>query len=229
MKMWLQKMSNMKKIIKIAKKVLVILLAIVFLAISVVLGLNFYVKNQGSKSIITLEQAIQMDDVDCVLILGCQVKSNGVPSDMLRDRLNKGIEIYKNSVGSTKLLMSGDHGTKWYNEVGTMEQYALDTGVPADDIFTDHAGFSTYESVYRAKEIFCAEKIIIVTQEYHLYRALYIAEQLGVEAYGVTTDPITYAGQYVRDLREVLARCKDFVTTVYKPEPTYLGEKIPIN
>ena len=87
--------------------------------------------------------------------------------------------------------------------------YYIENGVPSENVFMDHAGFSTYETVYRAKEIFEADKVIIVTQEYLLYRALYIAEQLGVDAYGVSSDLNTYAGQSMRDFREVLARCKD--------------------
>jgi len=93
----------------------------------------------------------------------------------------------------------------------------------------DHAGFSTYETVYRAKEVFGAERIIIVTQEYHMYRALYIAQALGLEAYGVASDYREYAGQEMRDIREVLARVKDFGMVIFKPEPTYLGEAIPVS
>ena len=110
-----------------------------------------------------------------------------------------------------------------------MKAYAVAHGVPSEDVFMDHAGFSTYETVYRAKEIFGAKRVIIVTQEYHLYRALYIAERFGIEAYGVASDYHTYGGQTQRDLREVLARCKDFFASIFKPEPTYLGEKIPID
>jgi vancomycin permeability regulator SanA len=124
--------------------------------------------------------------------------------------------------------MSGDHGQKNYDEVNTMKQYAVDAGIPASDIFMDHAGFSTYESVYRAKEIFGAEKIIIVTQRYHLYRALHIANAFGLEAYGVSADLRSYRGQTYRDIREILARNKDFITAIFKPKPTYLGETIPI-
>ena len=105
----------------------------------------------------------------------------------------------------------------------------IENGVPSENVFMDHAGFSTYETVYRAKEIFEADKVIIVTQEYHLYRALYIAEQLGVDAYGVSSDLNTYAGQSMRDAREVLARCKDWLMCIFKPEPTYLGEAIPVS
>ena len=93
----------------------------------------------------------------------------------------------------------------------------------------DHAGFSTYESIYRAKEIFGAERIVVITQEYHLYRALYIADALGLEAYGVASDQRTYSGQTMRDVREILARNKDFLTSLFKPKPTYLGETISLD
>ena len=112
---------------------------------------------------------------------------------MLHDRLMRGVELY--DVGAApKLLMSGDHGHEEYDEVAAMKQFAIDAGIPSEDVFMDHAGFSTYESIYRAKEIYQADKILIVTQEYHLYRALYIADQLGVEAYGVSSDYHTYVG-----------------------------------
>jgi vancomycin permeability regulator SanA len=93
----------------------------------------------------------------------------------------------------------------------------------------DHAGISTYDSIYRAKEIFQAEKLIIVTQEYHLYRALYISDSLGVEAYGVSAAPTIYAGQKLREAREIIARTKDFVKCIIKPPATILGEVIPVS
>ena len=130
---------------------------------------------------------------------------------------------------SEKLLMSGDHGRVEYDEVNAMKQYAVDRNVSSEDVFMDHAGFSTYETVYRAKEIFGCESVIIVTQEYHLYRALYIAERLGLEAYGVATDGYDYPGQTLREMREILARNKDFLTGIIKPKPTYLGEVISID
>ena len=129
---------------------------------------------------------------------------------------------------SAKLLMSGDHGESDYDEVATMKAFAVNAGIASEDIFMDHAGFSTYESMYRAKEIFQVRKVIIVTQAYHLHRAIYIAQKLGLEAYGVAADYRSYSGQSSREVREVLARTKDFVTCLFKPEPTYLGETIPI-
>ena len=205
-----------------------ILAGLIVLGVGAVFGVNAYVKSVGKEKILTSQQAAELAGVDCIVVLGCQVKDNGQPSDMLKDRLTRGIELYELGA-APKLIMSGDHGRKEYDEVGTMKQYAVNAGVPSDDVFMDHAGFSTYETVYRAKEIFGADKVIIVTQEYHLYRALYIAEKLGVAAYGVSSDYHTYFGQFMRECREILARCKDFVTTIIKLEPTYLGETIPVS
>ena len=208
--------------------ILIILICLAIIGVATIIGVNGYVKKIGGNNIITPEEAAELNDVDCIVVLGCQVKDNGKPSDMLADRLKRGIELYEQG-SAPKIIMSGDHGRTEYDEVNTMKQVAIDSGVPSSDIFMDHAGFSTYESLYRAKEIFEADKLIIVTQEYHLYRAVYIAEQLGIEAYGVNSDYHTYWGQSNREVREILARCKDFVNTIFKPEPTYLGETIPVS
>ncbi len=213
---------------KVMKSILIVLLCLIVVGTAAVFGVNAHVKGSAKDRIITTEEAAKLTDVDCILVLGCQVKDNGTPSDMLKDRLTRGIELYE-AGAAPRMLMSGDHGREEYDEVGTMKQWAIDSGIPSENIFMDHAGFSTYESMYRAKEIFEADKIIIVTQEYHLYRALYIADKLGIEAYGVSSDYHTYAGQSGRELREILARCKDFATTIFKPEPTYLGEAIPVS
>lgn len=206
----------------------IIISSLIVIGIISAIGVNAYVKYTGGKNIITPKEATKLSDVDCILILGCQVRSNGNPSDMLSDRLKRGIDLYKQGC-APKIIMSGDHGTKDYDEVNTMKEVAIDEGVPSSDIFMDHAGFSTYESLYRAKEIFEVDKLIIVTQKYHLYRALYIADKLGIKAYGVDADYNTYWGQQNREIRELLARCKDFLKTIYKPEPTFLGEPIPIS
>ena len=207
--------------------ILLVILGVFFLGVCFVIGLNAYVKHSTEERILSVEEAARLENMDCILVLGCGVEEDGTPSDMLRDRLDRSIEVYQLGA-APKLLMSGDHGRVEYNEVGTMKQYAIGEGILSQDIFMDHAGFSTYESLYRAKEIFCADRIIIVTQKYHLYRALYIAEQLGIEAYGVASDQHTYGGQMMRDIREVAARCKDFATTMMCPRPTYLGERISI-
>ena len=212
---------------KTLRGLLSIFLCLCILGITALTVINSIVKLSTGDQIISSEEAAKLEDIDCILVLGCFVKDDGRPSDMLFDRLTRGVELY--DLGAApKLLMSGDHGREEYDEVAAMKQFAIDEGIPSEDVFMDHAGFSTYESVYRAKEIFQADKILIVTQEYHLYRALYIANQLGVEAYGVSSDYHTYVGQFMRDFREMLARVKDCATCIFKPEPTYLGDAIPI-
>lgn len=211
-----------------AKVLILFLVCAALIGVIFVFSINAYVKNTASDRILSSQEAANLSDVDCILVLGCQVKDDGTPSDMLRDRLTRGIEVY-NLGAASKLLMSGDHGREDYDEVGTMKQYAINEGIASESIFMDHAGFSTYESVYRAKEIFQADKIIIISQDYHLYRALYIAEKLGVEAYGVASDYHTYAGQGMRECREILARCKDWAMCIFKPEPEHLGDEIPVS
>ena len=209
------------------KSVLGWLLAVAIFGLVLVFGIDALVRQSVSDRILPQEQASELADVDCILVLGCLVHTDGDPSDMLEDRLKRGVALY-DAGAAPKLLMSGDHGREDYDEVDAMKRYAVEAGIPSADVFMDHAGFSTYESVYRAKEIFCADKILIVTQEYHLYRALYIARAMGIEAYGVSADYRGYLNQEARDLREVLARVKDFAMCIFKPEPTYSGETIPV-
>ena len=192
-----------------------------------VFGLSSYMKNHTAERILSAEEAADMD-ADCILILGCGVREDDTPSLMLRDRLETGIALYE-AGAAEKLLMSGDHGRKDYDEVNTMKDFAMERGIPSEDIFMDHAGFSTYDSMYRARDVFCAKKVIIVTQAYHLPRALYVAEKLGLEAYGVAALDVNYHGQMYRELREMLARAKDFCSAWLQPAPKYLGEAIPVS
>lgn len=203
--------------------------AVVFLAI--VLGINGFVKVTAGKRITTVEQLKEEKEtdkqIDAVLVLGAQVKADGSLSKMLKERLDTGISIYKAGL-TDRMIMSGDHGRDDYDEVNAMKSYAIEQGVPSECIFMDHAGFSTYESMYRAKEIFEAENLVVVTQKYHMYRALYDANALGIEAKGVTCDTKVYRGDKYRKLREAAARIKDVGYTIAKPKPTYLGDVIPV-
>lgn len=210
----------MKKVLKYG------IIVIVAIAI-IVLGINIYVRLSTQNQIIEENEYSNLSDIDCIIILGAGIWGDK-PSPMLEDRLLEGIKLYQNGV-SDKIIMSGDHGRKEYDEVNIMKNYAIEKGIPSENIFMDHAGFSTYESVYRAKDIFQAKKIVIVTQKYHLYRALYIANKLGLEAYGVGADPRQYVGAFNREVREILARDKDFIKCIFKPEPTYLGDTIPVS
>ena len=206
---------------KILKYIMIIITVIVI----IIFTTNLYVKISTENHII--KDYSNLKDIDCIIILGAGIWGDK-PSPMLEDRLLEGINLYQNGV-SDKILMSGDHGRDEYDEVNIMKNYAIEKGIASEDIFMDHAGFSTYESIYRAKEIFQAKKVVIVTQKYHLYRALYIAKNLGLEAYGVGADPRQYRGAFYREVREVIARDKDFIKCILKPKPTYLGKVIPIS
>jgi vancomycin permeability regulator SanA len=209
------------------KTVILVLLCMAVVGVLTLAAINIYVKESVKNRILTMEEAKSLDSVDCILVLGAGVR-DGKPTAMLKDRLELGIELYRLGI-SDRLLVSGDHGRIDYDEVNTMKQIAIEAGIPSENIFMDHAGFSTYESLYRARDIFQADKIVIVTQNYHMYRALYDGKGLGLTVYGVSSDPQSYAGQTKRELRETLARVKDFLYVLVKPEPTYLGDTIPVS
>lgn len=163
------------------------------------------------------------------IVLGALVYQNGTPSPMLADRLATGVALYKQGKVQ-KLLLSGDHGQTTYDEVNTMRRYCLDQGVLDQDIFMDHAGFDTYETMYRARDVFKVTDCLVVTQGFHLPRAVYIARTLGLEATGVRADLRPYPNEWRFSLREWPARAKAFFQLhVTKPLPRYLGPAIPID
>ena len=208
------------------KRVLRTLSALIILAVALPLTMNYVVMATTQSRIITPTEAAKLD-ADAILVLGARVWGNGQPSGILKDRINTGIDLYE-AGASDRLLMSGDHGQDDYDEVNAMKDYAIERGVDPDVIFMDHAGFSTYESLYRARDVFQIKTVVIVSQQYHLYRALYIARALGLDAYGVSCDTREYNSYLLFDLRETLARCKDFLYSIFQPLPTYLGDVIPI-
>lgn len=150
-------------------------------------------------------------DADCIVVLGAKVR-DGEPSHMLRDRLDRAIEIYFDK--KIPLLMSGDHSREDYNEVEVMKNYAVKKGVPEEDIFTDPEGYSTFETVTRIRN-FGFDSAIIVTQRYHIYRALYICDAADIDAAGIPSEDIEYYGDAYRFLREVIARTKDYFYTLF--------------
>lgn len=157
---------------------------------------------------------------DAVMVLGCKVFDDGTPSDRLKDRLTVGISIFKTGI-CDKILMSGDSEYADYDEVGAMKREALAAGITEEEILLDPYGLSTYESLIRFRDEFGGKRLVIVTQEYHLYRALYIAEKLGIEAYGVHADLQPYQKQMQMELREILARCKDVFFSLLQPAPKW--------
>ena len=215
-------MSKRKKIFLIVFSVL----ASIGLLVGVfVLYCNLKVKSDVNDRILTLDTV--GDGYDCILVFGCGIRKDGSPSLMLKDRLDMAVVLYECGV-SDYILCSGDNGKIDYNEVAVMKEYLIEKGVPKDAIYLDHAGFSTYESACRAREVFDLEKIVAVTQTYHMYRALYDLIDKKIDAVGVPCADIEYGGQIIREWREVVAITKDYLFCLFDPAPTYLGEKIEI-
>lgn len=211
-------MMFMKKLIKYTFIILI-------MGLVLVIGIDLYVKLSTKDSI---KNEFEINNTfDCILILGAGVRGSE-PSPLLKERLDTGISLYKKGV-APKIIMSGDHGKTNYDEVNVMREYAISKGVLEKDIFMDHAGFSTYDSIYRANYIFEAKNILLVSQRYHLYRALYISRKLNIKSLGVDAKKSKMAGDDIRSLREILARNKDFFKVIVKPKPIFLGEKIPLN
>ena len=165
--------------------------------------------------------------VDCIIVPGARVYEDGTLCSVLQDRMETAISLYRAGV-SDRLLLSGDHGTAAYDEVTAMKAYAMEQGVREQDIFLDHAGFSTYETMYRATTIFGVKSCVVVTQGYHLYRAVYLADKMDMNTYGVKADRGVYQRIRYFQAREVLARVKDVAFTVFKPKPTYLGDSVSL-
>ena len=208
----------------LGKCALLLALCIV-LMLSLVLTVSFSMVKVTTSAIVTAD-TLPEEEYDCILVLGAGVRADGTPSDMLRDRVTVAVELYEAT--GAPLLMSGDH-TGNYNEVGVMKALAVEMGVPSEDIFLDHEGFSTYESLYRAKKVFGADKILLVTQEYHLHRALYIARELSMDAQGVSADLRPYIKQKQYSLREHLARFKDLFTAAKGNYEGHLDPPVDLN
>ena len=187
---------------------------------------NKFLYNRFNKNQIKTANQITNNDIDCILILGAGIWGNR-PSYMLEDRLLEGVNLYNKKI-APKIIVSGDHARQEYNEVQVMKDFLIKKGIPSKDIFMDHAGFSSYDSIYRARDIFKVKKLVIITQKYHLYRSLYIAKKLNLKVYGVKSDKRKYRKQIYRELREIVARNKDFLKCMLKPKPQFLGKEIPI-
>ncbi|HEY4522517.1 MAG TPA: ElyC/SanA/YdcF family protein [Candidatus Paceibacterota bacterium] len=170
---------------------------------------------------------VSIDDVpktDAAVVLGAAVR-RGQPTPVLEERAYTAAELYRNGKVS-KILVTGDNSALTHDEVTPVRKYLLEAGIPAEDIFLDHAGFDTYSSMYRAREIFGAHSVTVVTQDFHLPRAVYLARHLGLTAYGMTAQS---SGVSLRNyLREVPASVKALLNLATNREPKYLGEKIPL-
>ncbi len=210
------------------RKVLLIFLILILCGVlsgaAVLFGIPAYIDGFAADYMVTPETA---PVCDAVMVLGAQVYSDGTPSPVLRDRLDYALVLY-NSGKANKILVSGDHGTKGYDEVNVMKAYLIEKGVPREDIFMDHAGFDTYDSMHRAKSVFCVESLLVSTQDFHIKRAIYIGRRLGIDAYGYPSeDKEIYNMEYL-NARERLAKIKAFFDVLLGSEPKYGGEAIPI-
>lgn len=201
---------------------------LIFISVVGAIAAIMIVQKNGQKNITTIESLNQ--NADAIIVLGAGVKDDGSPSDILEDRLKTAIEVYNSGVCS-KFILSGDHGRESYNEVSVMKEYIINNcDVEEKNVFLDHAGFSTYDSIYRAKYIFEVENAVIITNEYHLPRALYLAKKMGINANGISSDIRNYLFIESYKSREKLAQLKDFVyINLLKPEPKFLGESIPVS
>lgn len=223
-----KKKFNIEKALKVGKKILIFIGALIIAGIVAVAGLNIFAMATTSGRILTIKEAAKKKEVDCIIVLGAAVRPSGEPSLMLKDRLDKAIELYEAGVSDT-IIVSGDHREEYYDEVNTMKNYLIEAGIPSEDIFMDHGGLSTYDTMYRAVNIFDVEKAVIVTQKYHMYRAIYDAKSLGIDAYGVSAKEVRYNGQTKRDIRELLARIKDIGWCVTNQKSEIGGDKISLS
>lgn len=199
---------------KIFKYILIVLIVIILVPVII----NFYVILSTKNRIVSGDSEL-LTDIDYIVILGAGIR-RGKPSPMFEDRLKTGISLYNNDI-SNKILITGDHMNDDYDEVTVMKNYLLEHGIPEEDIITDNYGISTYDSIYRVKNVYKSNKVVIVSQRYHLYRALFLSDNLDLESYGVEANLRYYYGQWYREIREILARNKDFIKGIIKPKAVY--------
>jgi SanA protein len=221
--------NNEKTIIKRKKKLLLtilfVFLIVVIFCVTAIFLMNWVVYKTYKPYICQIEKAPL---TQTAIVLGCLVYYDGTPCDMLIDRVKTGVNLYKTGKVK-KILLTGDHGRTNYDEVNSMRRLTQKLGVPPQDIFMDHAGFNTYESMYRARDVFKVKSALIVTQDFHLDRALYIARKLGIEAYGISADRAQYWEIQYNWQREIPARVKAFIwVNITHPLPKFLGPVIPI-
>lgn len=181
------------------------------------------IKIQSEPYITTLIK--ELPQAETAIVLGAGLLKNETPSGIFRDRLDIAVLLYTKKKVHT-ILVTGDDGTTTHNEVNPARDYLLLQGVPSEAIFLDHAGFDTYSSMYRAREVFLVTSAIIVTQSFHLPRSVFIAQRLGIQAYGTPADQHMYS--FKNNIREVFANVKATYDVLYHRKPKYLGKEIPI-
>lgn len=187
---------------------------VVSIFVAYTIAVNIYIVTETRDDVHTIAQIQDSGaHAQAVLVLGASVFEDGTPSDILADRLEVASDLYLSGAAS-KIIVSGDNTDSHYNESDAMKAYCEKLGVPSEDIIVDHEGYDTFASVKRAKTVYSVNDVFIVTQAYHLYRALAIAQGLGMKAEGVAADKGGYLNQINYSLREVMARDKDFLKTL---------------
>jgi SanA protein len=181
----------------------------------------------GGRSPVTQDPA-RVPKAQAALVLGAQVYPDGRPSAMLVDRVKAAEELYR-AGRVRKLLLSGDHSRIDYDEVGTMREMLLRDGIPARDVFEDHAGFDTWDSAQRARRVFAVHSVVVVTQGFHMARALFSARRAGLQASGFDADRRPYGHVMAKlKVREALARVKTLGDDLTGADPKFLGPQIAI-
>lgn len=185
--------------------------AILLLTLTVAI-INVAMIDTAKDNIYKLEDIDKISEkYDYILILGTGLNEDGTPIDRLADRVEVGVEAYKKGLAD-KIIMSGDRSGETYDEPTAMKEYAIELGVPENDIICDFIGYSTHESMYNFKTTYPDASVIVVTQEYHLYRSLYLCREQGIEnAVGISSTLDKYPKHLWRETREILARVKDFI------------------
>ena len=198
----------MNKSLKIIDKILQFITLIVAVTMAVIAVINVYVVKSTANAVKDYEDF--NGHYDYIIVLGCGIVDNSIPTDLMVDRLDMAIRLYEDGA-APRILLSGDHRVDDYNEVAVMKNYMLDRGIPEDVIECDDLGLSTSETMERASRLFDVESAVIVTQEYHLSRAVYLARNYGIDCEGVIATGHTFVAQPYYSAREYLARVKDFI------------------
>ena len=207
------------------KKYFKIFLYLAILGLVAIVAVNYYVKSSTKKNIYYSIKRFPKNDVG--IIFGAGINGSQ-PSKYLKDRLDAGILLWK-AKRINKILLSGDNGREEYDELTVMKNYCFNHGVDTTKIFIDYAGFDTYSTMYRAKHIFKIKKATLISQEYHLNRAIYIGNQLGIKSVGYSANKGEYLGyNYVR-FREYGSIFKSFFDVLRNRQPRFLGGEININ
>ena len=159
------------------------------------------------------------------VVFGAGLQADGTPSVYLADRLNTALELYR--LGKVKaFLVTGDNDRLSYDEPDAMRDYLLRHGVPADRIVRDYAGFHTWDSCDRARRIFGVTSALLVTQGFHVRRAVALCRSVGIDAYGVATTQPRDTTWYYGAVRELPAASEALIDVLFKPNPTFLGHKV---